>query len=142
MRLHRLSIVAVLLLALNAAAMMPARVIRVIDGDTLEVEAALWLIAGKEAMHMKGPLAVRVLGVDTPELYSRSACEREMAQRAKAFVIEWIGDGDVQIAVAGLDKYSGRIDAHVLKGGRNLSDDLIASGLGRVYAAGARGAWC
>lgn len=130
-----------LLLAFDAAA-MPAQVIRVIDGDTLEIDGGMWVIVGAEARQMRAPVSVRVVGVDTPELRASQECERIMAQKAKEFVVSWIADGKVELVIFGLDKYAGRIDARVMRGDVSLADALIAAGLGRAYSAGARGAWC
>lgn len=57
-----------------------ATVIRVIDGDTLEVDIDL----GFKTTLKKEKL--RLLGIDTSELRSSDPEEREHAQKAKAFV--------------------------------------------------------
>lgn len=138
----RRAVVALVLAWASCVAAMPADVLRVIDGDTLLIDAALWLHAGEHAQRMRAPLAVRVYGIDTPELRAKTACEREMARRAREFVVGWIGGERVDVEFVGLDKYGGRVDAHVTRDGASLADALVAAGLARAYGRGARGAWC
>lgn len=65
-----------------------AMVERVVDGETVRVSARIWV--GHTVS-----VAVRVAGVDAPELYRpRCDAEREAARRAKAFVETLLGDDD------------------------------------------------
>ena len=57
-------------------------ILRVVDGDTLIVEIDLGFRTHKQD-------SIRLIGVDTPELRSRDAAERERAQAAKTYVTEW-----------------------------------------------------
>src|SRR5690606_10793304 len=62
--------------ALNRlAGPVPAEVLRVVDGDTIEVRAHVWL--GHEVTTL-----VRIAGIDTPELRGKCAAERTAARRA------------------------------------------------------------
>lgn len=108
-----------------------------IDGDTLRADVAIWPDTIVD-------VAIRVIGVDTPELRTSSACERELAQKAKAFADAWIqAHGPLTIDAVKPDKYAGRIDAVVTgRDGSTLAAALIATGHGRAYNGGAREGWC
>ncbi|MBT4718911.1 MAG: thermonuclease family protein, partial [Rhodospirillaceae bacterium] len=67
---------------------VPARLLRVIDGDTIAVSARIWLGQAVETL-------VRVDGVDTPELKGKCAAERKLARRARGFVIDFLSAGGV-----------------------------------------------
>jgi micrococcal nuclease len=113
---------------------IPAEVVRVVDGDTLEVRARIWL--GQDMT-----VRVRLAGVNTPEKRSRCEEEKALAEKARAFVTERIGQG-VVLRNIHYGKWAGRVVAQVDAGNRNLSDQLIAAGLGRAYNGGKRVAWC
>jgi endonuclease YncB( thermonuclease family) len=65
------------------------KVIRVIDGDTVEIEAPF---LPKE---LGNHLSIRVLGVDTPEKGHRAKCELE---NTKAVAASLFTDNEVQVA--------------------------------------------
>lgn len=108
-----------------------------IDGDTLRADVHIW-------PDQVADVAIRVRGVDTPELKSQNPCERELAVRAKAFTESWISaNGPIVVGAVTPDKYAGRYDAVVTGlGGKSLADALIAAGHGRPYSGGARTPWC
>ena len=116
---------------------VPARVKRVIDGDTVKVEAMLWpgIIA---------QINVRVRGVDTPEI-RRAKCgeyERQRGRAARDFVRGIIGKNVWLINVTH-GKFGRRVVASVwLADGRDLATLLIATGHGRPYRGGRRSKWC
>lgn len=109
-----------------------------IDGDTLRADVQIWpdLIVD---------ISIRVIGVDTPELRATSACEKELAQKAKAFTDAWIqANAPLMIGAVKPDKYAGRYDAVVTgRDGASLATALIVAGHGRAYSGGARlPGWC
>jgi micrococcal nuclease len=115
---------------------IPAEVLRVVDGDTLEVEARIWLGQGVQ-------VSVRLRGIDTPELKGKCEAEREAAAKAKARLTQLVGDGEVKLAEVGYDKFGGRVLARVSDSkGRDLAQALIADGLARAYDGKSRRAWC
>jgi micrococcal nuclease len=115
---------------------IPAEVVRVVDGDTVEVEAQIWL--GQRVQ-----VSVRLRGVDTPELRGRCDAERQAAAKARARLTELVGGGAVQLADVGYDKFGGRVLARMRNArGRDLGEALIADGLARAYDGRARRAWC
>ena len=86
--------------------------------------------------------AVRVNGIDTPEIRGLCDAETELAKRARDFVRATVGD-HVQLINIALGKYAGRIIADVaLADGRSLAGLLITEGLGRAYDGGTREGWC
>ena len=114
-----------------------ALVVRVLDGDTLEVRARVWL-------SQDVAVGVRLLGVDAPEIKGKCAAEIAKAQEARALVERLAPAGSV-VRLRGIkpDKYAGRVDAEVeVSGGRDLAGELIAAGLARPYAGGQRKGWC
>lgn len=114
---------------------IPADVLRVIDGDSLEVSAHPWPGWAKEAR-------VRVLGIDTPEKGWRASCEDEahLADLATEAAEELLGER-VVLVVKGRDSF-GRILAHVvLEDGRDYGTEMMRLGLALPYAERERG-WC
>ena len=118
----------------------PAKVLRVIDGDTVLVELTLrtgFMPPGKFDVR------VRLAGVDTPEPRGKSPCEREAARAATAFAKAWLArDGALEVLITGRDKYADRVDGRIRRGEEDLAQALLAAGHARVYDGGKRRAWC
>jgi len=115
---------------------VPAQVLRVLDGDTIEVRARLWLDQSLET-------AVRLRGVDAPEIRGRCEVEVMLARRAKEFIEGKITNADVMLYDIQHDKYSRRVVARVAGGGvTDLSAALIKAGHAVPYAGAARKPWC
>lgn len=115
---------------------VPARVIRVVDGDTLVVQAYVWVGQAIE-------VAVRIRGVDAPETRGRCARERELAARATRWLEAAVGDGEVSLTHISGGKYFGRVVAEVAAAdGSALGPGLLAAGLARPYDGGRREGWC
>ena len=113
-----------------------AKVLDVIDGDTLAVRARIWLGTDVD-------IKVRLAGVDTPETRSRCPEEVRRARDARQALIAMIGPGDVKLRDVQYGKYAGRIVARVITpGGADLSDSLVSQGHARPYAGGRRSSWC
>ena len=116
---------------------VPAEVISIYDGDTVNVRAEIW-----DNTFWEG--AVRIRNIDTPELGWRAECPQEaaLAFEAKALVEQYIGDR-VLIVNPESGKYAGRVVADILTlEGFFIDDILIASGLAREYHGGRREGWC
>lgn len=109
----------------------------VTDGDSFRGRVTLW-----PGMYVE--TAVRVRGVDTPEM--RGKCPGEIAAAASAadFTRAFLSAGPITIRDISNDKYAGRVDAAVSDGaGRDLAEALIAAGLARRYnGRGPRAGWC
>ncbi len=114
-------------------------VVRVVDGDTVAVDASADLPSEL------ADLRVRLRGVDTPEKGWRAKCdsERDAGQAATEFT-ETAVAGASTIVVRNLEwgKWGGRVVADLVLDGHSLSESLIAEGHGRAYDGGKRGSWC
>ncbi len=111
---------------------VPAIVTRVIDGDTIEVRAQIWL---EQEILVK----VRLAGIDAPEL--NAVCEeaRRTAQQARDLVVQEVGGARVLLVRIRGDKYFGRVVGHVTTPkGEDLSSLLLAAGLAVPYSGGRR----
>ena len=108
---------------------------RVIDGDTVEVRARIWL--GQEIN-----VAVRLLGVDAPELRGKCLSEREQAEAAAAH-LQPLEGAEVSLTNVANDKFGGRVraDIHHAEMGA-LAASLMDAGLARPYHGGRRSGWC
>ena len=113
-----------------------ARVLRVIDGDTITVRARIWVGQSVETR-------VRIAGVDTPELRGDCALEIELATAARDLVADALGDQPAILRDVRHDKFGGRVLARVESNtGEDIATLLIAAGLGRPYDGGKRTPWC
>lgn len=112
-----------------------ATLLGVTDGDTLRARVEVW--PGVEVV-----TAVRLAGIDTPELKGRCLEERTAAQAAKARLSELVARGKLTIEGINPDKFAGRVDALVRVDGRDIAEQLVTEGLARRYAGGARQSWC
>ena len=120
---------------------LPARVVQVVDGDTLAVRVRIWLDHDVTTR-------VRLAGIDAPEL--RGACpeERKLARRAAAFLAARLsadaqGGSAVRLHDVRYGKYARRVVARVeTLAGEDLGAALLAAGLARPYDGGRRASWC
>jgi endonuclease YncB( thermonuclease family) len=120
-----------------------ARVVEVVDGDTLAVRATVWL--DQEVV-----TRVRLEGIDTPESRSTCATEKAMARAAKDKLAGLVrdamvdqGNGTITLYNVVYDKYGGRVRAQVrLADGTDVSEALIRAGAARAYNGGKRQPWC
>jgi len=115
----------------------PARVLRVTDGDTVHVAVDIW-----PGFTWTG--AVRLTGVDTPELRGSPPCERALAEAAAAFTRRFLSEArTIKVSGIGLGKYAGRVLGSIQADGRDLAAALLAAGHARPYDGGSRAAkWC
>lgn len=97
---------------------LDARVVRVIDGDTLECEVDC-------PFHFRYTDHFRLRGIDTPEL--RKPIEKKRAEAAKKFMQVWIEGQNVQLKVYKQEKY-GRWLAEVFFNDTNVNQYLIEKG--------------
>ena len=98
-----------------------AKLIRVIDGDTVEMEIDCGFTIKKRER-------VRLLGVNTPEMKGES---RAQGLLARDFTVKWFADrsGDVFCrTVKDKEDSFGRYLADITSGADSLCADLLASG--------------
>lgn len=96
------------------------QVVRVLDGDTLEVRVTVWL-------DLVVTTKVRLAAVNAPEIW-RPACnaERQQGMRAKALIEKAVDKNAVTLIGVKRGKYAGRVIAYVKTGdGVDLSSLLI-----------------
>lgn len=112
-----------------------AEIVRVIDGDTILVDASPWPQQTIEVY-------VRLRGIDAPELHSRCPAVREEAERAQAALEEIMpATGELQLTRISGDKYFGRILADVTTpDGRNPAETLLSAGYAVSYNGGRKAA--
>ena len=108
---------------------------RVVDGDTIEVRAAIWL--GQTLT-----VRVRIDGIDAPELEARCSEERRLALLARDFLVRRLEGAPVKLTRVVYDKYGGRVRASVADAKGDIANALLASGLVRAYHGERREPWC
>lgn len=108
-----------------------AQILRVIDGDTLLVEARPW-------PQQKVEVYVRIRGIDTPEIRSKCPGTRQAGEAARRS-LETMTQASATIHLSRIagDKYFGRVVADVtLADGVQAADHLLLAGLARPYDGG------
>lgn len=108
------------------------RVTQVIDGDTVAL-----------ACPGEAPGRVRLLGFDTPEVFSPGCAAEALAgalatQKLRSLV--WTG-GRIEAIFRGHDRYGRRL-AELQIDGTGVAQTMIASGHARPYDGAARDGWC
>ena len=99
----------------------------VVDGDTIKDQDSGY---------------IRLLGIDTPEIKGQCQLEKDKALEAKIYLKALLdGSGEIKIIGHKSDKY-GRLLAHVLVDGQNVSSLMLSSGLARPYDGKQRKGWC
>jgi endonuclease YncB( thermonuclease family) len=107
---------------------------KVRDGDTFEAIATPW--PGHRI-----PVAVRIIGIDTPEIDGECDAENELAQKAKLRASVLVGQKVQLLDVRG-GKYFGRILARVVTSdGKDLGKTLLNEELARPYSSNGQD-WC
>jgi endonuclease YncB( thermonuclease family) len=113
-----------------------AHLVRVVDGDTIEVLARIWPDHYVETL-------VRLSDIDAPELRGRCAEEVAHAERAQARLAALLAGNRLQLVDVRYGKYAGRIVARVLtEDGRDVAQILLAEKLVRPYGGRRRESWC
>jgi micrococcal nuclease len=112
-----------------------ATVERVVDGDTVDVKARIWL--GQTVA-----VRVRIDGIDAPEMEARCVEERSMAVAARDYLMHRLMGTDVTLTRVVYDKYGGRVRANVADGHGDVAAALISAGLARTYHGEKRAPWC
>lgn len=111
-----------------------ALVLSVTDGDTFRARVPVW-------DNVDIVTAVRIRGIDTPEMKGKCPAEKAAALAAKERLTSLL-NGPVTLLHVEPDKYAGRVDADVSVNGTSVAAVLIAEGLARPYTGGARQGWC
>ena len=114
------------------------KVVRVIDGDTVDVDIDLgfgiWL--RKER--------VRIMGIDTPESRTRDKVEKKFGLASKAKLKQLLKDGAIlktQVSKKGEDmkgKFGRILGDFILDDGRKVTEVLIDEGHAVAYFGGSK----
>jgi endonuclease YncB( thermonuclease family) len=115
---------------------IPVDILRVIDGDTVEVLAHIWIDQQVQAR-------IRLRSIDAPEL--KATCQREalLAEAAKVRLADLLTSGKAWLGDVGRDKYGGRFLGTLHdSAGRDISQLMLATGHVRTYDGRKRQAWC
>jgi micrococcal nuclease len=106
-----------------------AKVMRVVDGDTVDVEIDL-------GFDLTIQQRVRVFGINCPEIHSTDRDEKTRGESAAAFTRQFLPEGSpvvLRTHKAGNEKF-GRFLAEIhTQGGRDLGKALIAAGHALVW---------
>ncbi len=117
-------------------ALIPVDVVRVIDGDTVEVRAHVWL-------DQTIVTRVRLRSIDAPELRSGCPEEARKAAASQEALTGMLHGGRAYLTGLARDKYGGRVLGDLLTAdGQAISTRMLAAGHARPYAGGRRQAWC
>jgi len=113
-----------------------SKVISVYDGDTFRVNIdSLPPIVGKN-------IAIRVNGVDTPEIRGKCPYEKNLALKARDFVRAKLSNAkDIKLTNLQRGKYF-RVVANVVVDGVSLERELLDNGLAYEYSGGKKLSWC
>ena len=114
----------------------PARVVRVIDGDTVVLDVTLW-------PGLTQRIHLRLAGINAPETRGASHCE-EAAGRDAADLVRRLVEGARRLTVRDVrqGKFAGRVLGRLEADGQDVARSLLAAGLARPYHGGARKPWC
>jgi len=116
-----------------------ANIIRVIDGDTVVIEATFL------PAPLKKELAIRIYGVDTPEKGFRAKCssEDQKGQMATQFTKQLVSSSQKhQVVIYDWDKFGGRVLGDIVLNGKSLRSMLIQNSFAREYYGDAKQSWC
>lgn len=112
------------------------KVVSVYDGDTFRVN-----LIGYPPLIGEN-IAIRVNGIDTPEIRGKCAYEKELAKKARDYTRALLSEAkSIRLQNIERGKYF-RIAADVYVDGINLGKRLINANLAYVYDAGKKQSWC
>ncbi len=115
---------------------IPVEVLDVVDGDTIAVEARIWI-------DQRVVTRVRLAGIDAPEMRADCSDERALAEAARDHLAALVAQGAVSLSEVRYGTYAGRVVARVWVHGRDAAADLRAAGLAVDYGGrGPRPDWC
>lgn len=106
-----------------------AAVVRVVDGDTLDLDLDL-------GFSITLRQRVRLVGINAPETRTKNAAEKARGLQAQQFVIEWLQrPGAVLVRTTKDDKYGRMLADCYRQGEPSLCEELLAWGLASPYRA-------
>ena len=109
--------------------------ITVYDGDTIkcDIDLGFSIILKKQA--------VRLSGINCPELRTKDKREKALGYEAKEKLIEILDEAsEITLQSLGKGKF-GRVISIIYADGYNVNDMMVESGLARPYDGGKRSSW-
>lgn len=108
------------------------RVTKIIDGDTIRMNCPVG-----------GEQSGRLLGFDTPELFSPKCLSETISALSATYYLRWLlfSAGEISALPNGEDRY-GRTLTRLLVDGEPIAEKMINAGHARAYDGGIRTGWC
>jgi len=128
----------ILLLITNDSLADNYEILRVVDGDTIEISAPYLPYPLKPTIHL------RISGLDTPEKTFRAQCTREasLAEDATSFTKQSIKNAKEKIIIIeGEDKYF-RLLGDIILDGKSLRELLLEKNFAKPYYGAKKPDWC
>lgn len=114
------------------------KVLRAIDGDTVEIQVDFL------PSELGNKLHIRIWGVDTPEkgFRAQSEHEKELGLKASEFTKNAITNAkEVKVSLIMWDKFGGRVLGDVIIDGKSLRQLLLDNGYAREYYGDKKQSW-
>lgn len=114
------------------------KVLRAIDGDTVEIQVDFL------PSELGNKLHIRIWGVDTPEkgFRAQSEHEKELGLKASEFTKNAIANAkEVKVSLIMWDKFGGRVLGDVIIDGKSLRQLLLDNGYAREYYGDKKQSW-
>lgn len=114
------------------------QVTNVHDGDTVSANILIW-------PQIVIDTNIRLKGIDTPEISSKSRCEKDLAIKARDFLDQTIKSSKKCILIdpnTTETKYAGRFGGDIICDGVDISNLLIKNGYAKPYNGRKKEQWC
>jgi len=114
------------------------KVIRAVDGDTVEIQIDFL------PSELGNKLYVRVWGIDTPEkgFRAQSEHEKQLGLKASEFTKNAIANAkEIKINLIMWDKFGGRVLGDLIVDGKSLRQLLLDNGYAREYYGDKKKSW-
>jgi len=114
------------------------KVIRAVDGDTVEIQVDFL------PSELGNKLHIRIWGVDTPEkgFRAQSEHEKELGLKASEFTKNAIANAkEIKINLIMWDKFGGRVLGDLIIDGKSLRQLLLDNGYAREYYGDKKQSW-
>ena len=104
-----------------------AKIVRVIDGDTLEMMVDLGFSVWINQ-------SLRLYGINAPETRTKDPVEKAAGLVSKQWLQDQVSAAkDVQLKSISVDKYGGRFDGILYLDGRDINKEMLDKGLAKPF---------
>jgi endonuclease YncB( thermonuclease family) len=114
------------------------KVVRAVDGDTVEIQVDFL------PSELGNKLHIRIWGVDTPEkgFRAHSEHEKELGLKASEFTKNAIANAkEIKVSLIMWDKFGGRVLGDLIIDGKSLRQLLLDNGYAREYYGDKKQSW-